>query len=177
MPDTSQLPLGGDLLLYNSDYQVLICRECEYAVQPAAISGHIKQHHKIYRKDRDDILEIVQQFPLVDPADLQYPDLAPQIPCLTVLRGLYCTAKKCTYLCASLKRMQQHWATSHDRTGRPDVDWKPTLMQTFFRGGCCSYRRRMRVRCAYTTNRYMHTLLPCPRRRRPRQNARPKKCS
>lgn len=173
MTETSHFTLGGDLLLYNSEFQVLICKECEYAVQPAAISRHLKQRHKIYRKDREDILEIVQHIPLVEPAALPQRELEPPVPCLTVLRGLYCTTDDCKYMCESLKRMQQHWAAFHNRSGLSDIDWKPTLMQTFFRGSyilqCSSFdSERLTMR-----DRHVHEIFPSTRRCPDGQSYRP----
>ncbi len=136
-----QMALGNDFLLYNPEFKCVICKICGYAIQPKAISRHLKQGHKIYRKEREDILDLIARVPLVDPAHLQHRELGDPVTHLAILKGLYCTADDCTYLCESLKRMQQHWATSHNRTGNAEGDWQPTLMQTFFRGTCTRYFR------------------------------------
>lgn len=139
--EDATITLGSDLLLYNAEFQCVICKDCEYAVQPAAIPRHLKQRHKIYRKDRGDILEVIDSLPLVDPSLIQHHEYGAPVPHLAIMRGLYCTAEDCSYLCESLKRMQQHWAANHNKTVTPDVDWQPTLMQTFFRGTCTRYFR------------------------------------
>src|ERR1700733_55147 len=102
------------MLHYLPAYRVLICKECRYAIQPSAISRHLKELHQIYRSQRKELLEYAGSLDLANPGDVVLPDPAgAPIPCLPVEDGFICGVSGCGHLCASLKRMKSHYATSH----------------------------------------------------------------
>jgi hypothetical protein len=124
-----------DLLDYNSRYGVLICRECEYAVQKSAVPSHLLRH-KIYRAKRQQLLASFADFHLCEPEDvpLPHPSSAP-IATLPVISGYRCTAAGCGNLCVSTKRMRRHWSEVHGCSDSiPDSFARPAKLQTFFRG-------------------------------------------
>ena len=128
---------AGDLLEYNSEYSLLICRECQYAIQKSALGSHLLRH-KIYRGDRQRLLSSIAQLDLLEPEHVPLP--APGLPpvnALPVLSGYRCTAVGCRHLTASLKRMKLHWSGSHDPDGLGFLSSsfaRPAKLQTFFRG-------------------------------------------
>jgi hypothetical protein len=139
MPQAALSP--SDLLHYIPAHRVLICKECRYAIQPSAISRHLKDLHKIYRSDRSELLEYTKELDLADPADvvLPPPNEAP-VPLLPTESGLACARDGCNHLCITVKRMKSHWATAHrDVVGSASSQWRPVSLQTFFRGNQLRY--------------------------------------
>jgi hypothetical protein len=125
-----------DLIEYNATYRILICRECQYAIQKSAVSSHLLRH-KIYRDDRQRLLSNVAELDLAEPEDVILPtrDARP-IDGMPVVPGYCCTLENCGNLCASLKRMKRHQSEMHGTSDLSDVDSfaRPVVLQTFFRG-------------------------------------------
>ncbi len=128
------------LLHYLAAQNVLVCKQCSYAIQPSAISRHLKERHHIYRAHREKMLKYAEALNLAEPADvlLPLPGDAP-LPFLTIESGFACAADGCSHLCVTLKRMKRHWATSHGRAAINEVDWRRVNLQTFFRGSHLRY--------------------------------------
>jgi hypothetical protein len=139
MPEAALSPT--DLLHYIPAHRVLVCKECRYAIQPSAISRHLKDLHKIFRSDRSHLVEYTKKLDLADPADvvLPPPHEAP-VPLLPIESGLSCARDGCNHLCITVKRMKSHWATAHrDVVGSASSQWRPVTLQTFFRGNQLRY--------------------------------------
>ena len=124
-----------DLLEYISQYRILICTECRYAIQPAAISRHLKELHHIYRHDRKQLLDSIVNLELADPVDVGMPpvDSLP-VKSLPVEDGVACNFLGCGHLCVTIKRMKRHWVTEHGTPGVEPTSWRSVKLQTFFRG-------------------------------------------
>ncbi|KAL5432311.1 hypothetical protein PMIN05_008967 [Paraphaeosphaeria minitans] len=134
-PAMARITLGSsDLLEYNPDYGVLICRECEYAIQKSAVQSHLLRH-KIYRAERQNLLSAIARFELREPNDVELPDpTARPIAALPILDGYLCLHHDCRNLCASVKRMRRHWADVHGGVEHFGTMAREIKMQTFFRG-------------------------------------------
>ncbi|KAK2788328.1 hypothetical protein FQN53_003862 [Emmonsiellopsis sp. PD_33] len=141
------LPPPSRLFHYHPAHRVLICRPCKYAIQPHAISRHLKEIHLIYRASRRPYVDYAARLQLAEPGDVPLPE-AHGFPVqeLPVEWGFSCLAEGgCGYLCVSLKRMKQHWVHEHGRAGRgagegkAKGDWKSVPLQTFFRGNLLRY--------------------------------------
>ncbi|KAL4780671.1 hypothetical protein BJX76DRAFT_364151 [Aspergillus varians] len=143
-------PPPCELLKYLPEYQVVICTRCHYAVQPHAISRHLKEIHHILRNRRRKFDQYVSGLNLRGPQDVGPPTQTRHfpVPDLPVEPGLRCLAAGCNHLCASSRRMQTHWQKFHGRKGYPTQDWCPTPLQTFFRGNLLRYFTRPEVRVA-----------------------------
>ncbi|KAH8597516.1 hypothetical protein B0O99DRAFT_592669 [Bisporella sp. PMI_857] len=130
----------SQLLKYLSTHRVLICKECRYAIQPSAISRHLKELHRIYRSDRQEFMEYAQSLDLADPGDvvLPKPHEAP-VPFLPTQSGFACAARGCGHLCVTVKRMKGHWAKVHKDEISGGAQWRPVDLQTFFRGNQLRY--------------------------------------
>lgn len=130
-----------DLLEYNAEYRVLICRDCHYAIQKNALGSHLLRH-KIYREERQRLLSTIKDLDIVEPDDLPLPtaDTLP-VAALPVVSGHCCTVAGCGYLCASSKRMRRHWSDSHGVNGPNDFSSlaRSAKLQTFFRGTKLKY--------------------------------------
>lgn len=129
-----------ELFHYSSSHQVLICTQCRYAIQPAAIPRHLKDIHHIYRGSRRPYIAYASGLALKKPSDVVPPTPA-QFPVdhLPMERGWRCEAKDCDYLCVSTKRMENHWSMDHGSKGKEGRDWTAAPLQTFFRGTMLRY--------------------------------------
>lgn len=125
-----------DLFKYDAEHRVLICRECQYAIQKSALQSHLLRH-KIYRKERYRLLSSIAELDLFEPHNVPLPTSAsPPIDGLPIISGYRCTVIGCGHLCASSKRMRRHWSEIH---GLSEVSIStflacPVKIQTFFRG-------------------------------------------
>ncbi|OAQ60219.1 fungal specific transcription factor domain-containing protein [Pochonia chlamydosporia 170] len=124
-----------NLLEYNPTYRVLICRECQYAIQKTAVQSHLLRH-KIYRDDRTRLLRSIAQLDLFEPHRVPLPEpSSPPIDGLPVISGFRCDMAGCGNLCASLKRMRRHLSEVHGLSKASDASFaSPAKIQTFFRG-------------------------------------------
>ena len=124
----------GDLLEYNPKHSLLICRECQYAIQKNALESHLLRH-KIYRGDRQRLLSSIAQLDLLEPDHVPLPTpSSPPVDDLPILSGYCCTATGCRHLTVSPKRMKRHWSESHASVSLPSSFAHPVKLQTFFRG-------------------------------------------
>lgn len=129
-----------NLLHYMPQHKVLICKECRYAIQPSAISRHLKDLHHIYRSERKELLEYAKGLPLADPREVILP--LPHEPLINLLpteSGLACLAEGCAHLCVTVKRMKSHWVTAHQGIVGIVLQWRPVTLQTLFRGNQLRY--------------------------------------
>ncbi|KAB5523163.1 hypothetical protein GE09DRAFT_493093 [Coniochaeta sp. 2T2.1] len=124
----------SDLLSYDAQHRVIICRECRYAIQKSALGSHLLRH-KIYRGERQRLLASIHQCDILEPDEVQLPPPEyPPVDGLPVLSGYRCTAAGCGVLCASSKRMRRHWSEIHGIADPPDSCARSATIQTFFRG-------------------------------------------
>ncbi|KAL3417063.1 hypothetical protein PVAG01_11486 [Phlyctema vagabunda] len=131
-----------ELLEYNARYRVLICRECQYAIQKSALGSHLLRH-KIFRGERESLLDSITQLNLLEAHLVPLPSsTSPPINGLSIVPGYRCAATGCGNLCASIKRMRRHWSEIHGFSQPlPDssVFACPVTLQTFFRGTKLKY--------------------------------------
>lgn len=127
----------GDFLQYEPEHKVLICKECQYAIQKSALGSHLLRH-KIYRGQRQRLLSSIAKLDLLEPEDVRLPSPSSQpVQNLPVVSGYRCVSAGCSSLCASEKRMKRHWSESHNTNINGVLDEifaQKTLLQTFFRG-------------------------------------------
>jgi hypothetical protein len=126
----------SDMLHYNPAHRVLICRECQYAIQKSAVSSHLLRH-KIYRNERQRLLSYVAGLELLEPESVSLPTAGSlAIEGLSIVPGYCCVQDACGNLCASLKRMKRHQSEIHGVADLSHVETfaRPAMLQTFFRG-------------------------------------------
>lgn len=132
----------SDLLQYLGEFKVIVCTSCQYALQPSAISRHLKDIHRILRSSRKPFVQYVSTLDLNSPETvIQSTDDLKEfpVPLLPVQDGLKCNHQGCSHLCVTEKRMKRHWAIEHGQPGRPGLDWSSVPLQTFFRGNSLRY--------------------------------------
>lgn len=133
----SPIRLGpNDFLQYEPSYGVLICRDCQYAIQKSAIQSHLLRH-KIYRDERQRLLASIGELTLREPDDVPLPaTTSAPIDALPIISGYCCTISGCGNLCASSKRMRRHRNEVHGLNEPCALTSfsRPVNIQTFFRG-------------------------------------------
>lgn len=128
----------AQLLQYLSDYKVLVCVSCQYAIQPGALARHLKEIHHVLRSYRRPYMQHVAAFSLAQPEQVMETEIKQfPVPFLPIQDGLQCNS--CSYLCVTEKRMRGHWNTKHHKRGQEDMDWHSVPLQTFFRGTMLHY--------------------------------------
>jgi hypothetical protein len=134
------IPPPLDFLHYLTTYKVVVCSFCQYAVQPTAISGHLKDIHNLYRLQRRPSMQYVSQLLLNTPHEvINSPIVIFPVPFLAVQDGLQCLSEGCGHICISRNRMKSHWISKHGRQCDSSVDWCDVSVQTFFRGNLLRY--------------------------------------
>jgi hypothetical protein len=100
----TQDPKPDELLQFLPDYGVLICTSCKYAVQPAAVSRHLKELHHILRSRRQPFMDYVSRLDLRSPEDVFRSKIFSfPVPIIPVEEGLACNL--CSpHFCVSEKR-------------------------------------------------------------------------
>lgn len=139
------------LFRYLSDYRILICRPCNYAVPPASLRNHVRTHQrergsKSAREWVRTTMQDLARFDLLDPtcetATFPLPTDFP-ISDLPVFDGYACVM--CSFAARQLSSMQKHHRRTHPsgkKPGRPSAcaqlslsdasRWKSTRCQRFF---------------------------------------------
>ncbi|CAG8958180.1 hypothetical protein HYFRA_00000532 [Hymenoscyphus fraxineus] len=134
----SATKLGSqDMLEYDAQYGVLICRKCQYAIQKSAVESHLLRH-KIYWEERQKLMSSISQHNVFEPHEVPLPasDSSP-IDGLPVLIGFRCSVDGCGSLFASSKRMNHRQKERH--AGIPPCSAREVKLQTFFRGTKIKY--------------------------------------
>jgi hypothetical protein len=160
------------LFRYLSDYRILICLLCNYAVPPANLRNHVRTHQpergsRSLREWMCTTMQDLSHFDLLDPTceTMKYPlptDLS--IPDLPVFDGYACVT--CPYAARQLSSMEKHHRQAHPsgkKPGRPsacaqlsspdDSRWVSAKCQRFFVQGpqstyfCVSGTGALNQRC------------------------------
>lgn len=122
------------LLKYVPAHRILICMACQYALQPLAISRHLKDYHQIRRGTRRPFMRYVASFDLQEPENVAIPStLEDPVPFLPVVNGFACCIPTCRYVSMSAKLMTTHGNSQHQATNQTGR-WRRVKLQTFFRG-------------------------------------------
>ena len=122
-----------DFLSFNSQFRVLICTRCQYALVPTALAAHLKAAHKaeLTREDIQSCERICKTFAVQGPKlvqKLELPFDTPPIPHLRIyVDGIRCDLcpKSRPYICQGRKGMSDHlhsehqWENPRGKRGRP----------------------------------------------------------
>lgn len=116
-----------ELFSYLEQYRVLVCTECQFAIPPVQLPGHIRKHHmarldlKTHRqagayaqllRSSYDLLDPVTESIITPPAD------HPPLPHLRVYKGLACLYCS-NYAARSPETIRQHFRRNHPNLARP----------------------------------------------------------
>jgi len=128
-----------DPLYYYLQYHVLVCKSCQYAVQPHRIIAHLRSdQHKLSLQQSKEIADRYKDYELADPCieHIGPETITTPINHLPIYRdGLQCNY--CSYICRAIEVMKRHQRQSHSiRIGRGrrsgPVGWSTTWCQCFF---------------------------------------------
>jgi hypothetical protein len=146
-----------DILHYDSQYRVVICRACQYAVVPCEIKSHLQRHHqKEEGLTKHEIADLCRRFlvyPLQSPELVSKIQVSPESPptrfCVSIMMdSVASSAHQQNRMCAERKGgLGQHWKEEHQLSrcrGAPttaerlmnDLDSRatfPIACQTFFK--------------------------------------------
>lgn len=126
-----------ELLQYESNYKVVICKQHLQAVQN--IDRHLEKYHSVAAKDRRAIVNKYAQYTILEPPRVPLP--APLEPPLGVLGkpidGFLCEEEECGFISINRSVIAQHCNKVHDwqSTKRDREHWSKVKVQTFFRTG------------------------------------------
>ena len=122
----------------NQDFQVLlcICNSCQYAVSPAALSGHLHRKHQVQIKIRKQLDQYIQELGI----DYNFQNIplpparsSPQ-PILQITDGLECN--HCHYLIQNRRVMRWHCNKAHGKKRAKDQEiFTAVRLQSWFREG------------------------------------------
>ncbi len=149
-------PMGNaddDIICYEAEYKVLICRQHQYAVRN--LHDHLRDKHTtIGIEQRRAIVEEHMQHELQKPGKVrQPPALGPPIPALgQPVKALQCSDEACGHISINRKTMQQHCNRTHGwRHSTADPKhWNRVHVQTFFTSG--GFRRYFVVQIPGSSN-------------------------
>ncbi|KAL3587615.1 hypothetical protein FPOAC2_13512 [Fusarium poae] len=138
----------GRWLLYNGEYQSLICAFHGYAVRFRNLEGHLKDRHPdLSHQVRSDLIRrhkgllptLLEEGPREDQlARHGSSNPAEPVEGLPIHRGFACTRPGCGYLTPSWKCLRMHFSDKHNakaakRKTQEDL-WAAVHLQTFFTG-------------------------------------------
>ena len=127
-----------EYISFNSEYCVVICRQCKYALAPGeGIKRHFRNlHQAISLQTRKEIIAYCETLTLLSPIDVISPRLenGPVEGLELISDGQKCIYLNCTgYLSASIISMELHCRT-HGWKKNDAIMWKKCAVQTFFQG-------------------------------------------
>lgn len=145
--------MASDLVQVQEVYQILICRECKYAIWPHQSRSHFTgPHHRLNGTRAQQIQKEIQSWPdlIQDPQQFQVPVSVEQaIPELELHDGFQCQASvmNCHYICVKYQSIRRHVQNQHgisrfQRRGQPSQAqqaeshdrplWRAVQCQRFF---------------------------------------------
>src|SRR5204863_3488171 len=127
-----------EYVLFNSEYFVIICRQCKYALTPGErIKKHFRNlHQTISLQTRNEIIAYCETLTLLSPTDVisPGPEHGPVEGLELVSNGQKCIYSNCIgYFSASKSTMEIHCRTHGWKKNDP-IMWKKCAVQTFFQG-------------------------------------------
>jgi hypothetical protein len=129
------MDLFEKLFIHQRGCEIIICKRCRFAVNPASIRGHIQSKHKTVTKSQcAQVVAFIGGLSQVAqiPEHVKYPD-ASSLAILGIpvyANGLRCMfenkSQECNYTCRDCSTMQRHYKTHNyknlRRRGRPTED-------------------------------------------------------
>jgi hypothetical protein len=121
-------------ITYNTQYQLLICREHGYALQN--FKTHLRDEHSLSLTERKVIIAQHEQQPLTPASQLVHPlSVSSPVPGLKkAIKAYQCQHRSCTFIAASEDWIRQHANQKHGWKKSTELPrlWKSVRAQTFF---------------------------------------------
>ena len=122
-------------IVYNSEYNVLICKEHECAISAEFLTRHFRMKHDISLERRQEILAYASQFTPTKPTDLMYTrEKIIPIPYLRIIDGYQCNYDECDMILGTLSTIKKHCRQNHEWKAKDGECWFETRTQTFYQG-------------------------------------------
>jgi len=132
-------------IVYNAEYNVLICKEHECAISAEFLSRHFRAEHDISLQRRQEIAEYASHYTPTKPSAMVYPRTKVMpVPYLRIINAFHCGYDECNVIYITVGTIKKHCRVSHGWTIKDGQRWSETLAQAFFQG---KDRRYMRLRC------------------------------
>lgn len=123
------IPTADQLFIRATQFPIIICRRCEYAVRPKQLLYHLTHGpHRFSIVQAHHLAQTIHNWDSIaeNPDELEYPTWIHQpIEGLPIYNdGLLCKRGQCGYVCRNLKTMKIHWRQEHrwslyDHVGKP----------------------------------------------------------
>jgi superfamily II DNA helicase RecQ len=137
-----------------AEWQVIVCKECHYAVWPDEIQGHLHgKKHRIPKKEAGAIANEVEEWPGIArySGEVELPhrihEPIPELPLYT--DGWKCQLGRdpCPYICRDEKTMKTHWQAQHQwstrsKPGKPEAIEAGNARKRFQQGAKRVYCQR-----------------------------------
>lgn len=120
------------VLHYLSEYKIIICSICQYALNN--IARHLQREHKLPKARCTTLVESVKGHSVVSPSTIPRPStVIKAITYLQVLVLVYsCSVIRCKTIYSSRPRIQKHARVQHEwRSGHTPI-WRRIQTQKFF---------------------------------------------
>jgi hypothetical protein len=123
-------------VIYNREYQVLICRQHKYAIPPDRMFRHLQDFHMaIPLATRQVISDYSTSVNLVTPENITMPNEPVQcIDGLSIVNGFECQHDGCAELCGTERSIKEHCRRIHEWKAKTGVLWRNQTVQSFFEG-------------------------------------------
>lgn len=124
-------------LVYNTEYNVLICKSHQHAIAPKYITRHFLKEHDVSFTVRQNIHEFAEQFfsRVKKAEDLEYTEGKIQpIPYLRIVDGFQCQYDTCGKIQGTLDSVKKHCWAEHNWKSKDGDRWLETRAQTFYQG-------------------------------------------
>jgi len=140
------------ILEHMTQYRIIRCKSCKYAVVPAQVERHVKDNHpQVMPALRKTISQAAMSLPNIAHRheDVVYPDRSDEpVPGFPIVKGaLVCNGqmdgRPCDYACTAVRTMQQHckdvhgWHNEQRRGGNARAKSKHASNRTWEHGIWC----------------------------------------
>jgi hypothetical protein len=107
--------MSEQLLIYLPQFHVIVCRECQYAINKRGVNKHFRRlYQHIDIRVRNQLNDYVQKFDVWEVEQVETPTEEVEIiKGLKVLAGFICTVEGCNNKRTTLKSITEHCRDKH----------------------------------------------------------------
>ena len=109
------MTMSEQYLLYLSEFETVVCRECKYGITKDGVRLHFRRHHKEVSLRKRQTLEIyAQTLNVRETRNVSTPmEQVTAIGGLMIHKGFKCTSVNCDHLCTTVESMKKHCGDKH----------------------------------------------------------------
>ena len=122
-------------VVFNNEYNVLICKEHQSAIPSTYVARHFQEEHDLNLVTRQAIQNYAFGYTFTEPMDLVYSNekISP-IPYLKIVDGFQCLYEPCTKIYGTIRAVKEHCRAGHSWKAKDGKRWMETRAQTFYQG-------------------------------------------